>query len=304
MRTPLRVLMIEDDENDVILLKRYLQRSGFDVTAVCVETCEAMKQALCDAQWDIVISDFRLPNFNGSEALKQLKESELDIPFIIVSGAIGEEAAVEAMRIGAHDYVMKDNLTRLGPVIERELREVTVRNERRLTEKALSESENRYRTLIEHIPAITYIAKLDNLRTPYFFNQHVNKLLGFAPEEFLRQPDFWQQQIHPDDRIRVNNAIALCIGSHKPLNVEYRMLTRNKEALWFLDEATIVCDLDGIPTMLQGVMMNITDNKESQEALRNQFIFAQEIMESVTQLAERCQMNFFGIDKPNEEVEK
>jgi hypothetical protein len=65
-----------------------------------------------------------------------------------------------------------------------------------------------------------------------------------------------------------------------------------------------VCDLDGIPTMLQGVMMNITDNKESQEALRNQFIFAQEIMESVTQLAERCQMNFFGIDKPNEEVEK
>jgi PAS domain S-box-containing protein len=304
MKIPLHVLMIEDDENDVILLKRYLQKSGFEVTAHCVETREAMKKALSEEKWDIVISDFRLPNFNGSEALKQLKDSELDIPFIIVSGAIGEESAVEAMRIGAHDYVMKDNLARLGPVIERELREVTVRNEHRLAEKALRESENRYRTLIEHIPAITYIAKLDDLRTPYFFNQHVNKLLGFAPDDFLRQPDFWHQQIHPEDRERVNNEITKCIYKHKPLSVEYRMLTRDKQALWFLDEATIVCDLDGMPTMLQGVMMNITDNKESQEALRNQFIFAQEIMESVTQLAERCQMNFFGIDKLNEEQEK
>ena len=133
----LRVLIVEDSENDALLLLRGLSRGGFEPEFKRVETPEAMAAALSAQPWDIIVSDYSMPHFSGLAALWVLKQSGLDLPFILVSGTIGEDVAVEAMKAGAHDYVMKGNLQRLGTAIERELREAEVRKERKQTEERL-----------------------------------------------------------------------------------------------------------------------------------------------------------------------
>jgi signal transduction histidine kinase len=134
---PLQVLLIEDSEDDAALLDIELQRAGYAPVCHRVETREAMSSALERSAWDLIIADYRLPSFDGLAALALVKEKGLDLPFIIVSGYITEETAVAAMKAGAHDYVMKDKLARLGPAVERELREAEIRRERRRVEEAL-----------------------------------------------------------------------------------------------------------------------------------------------------------------------
>jgi len=139
MSTPLHVLIVEDNEDDVLLLLHELKRGGYDVTHERVETAETMRAALRRGAapgrgWDLVLSDNAMPHFGSVAALGVLQESGLDLPFIIVSGAIGEQAAVGVMKAGAHDYIMKGNLKRLTAAIERELREASVRRERKRAE--------------------------------------------------------------------------------------------------------------------------------------------------------------------------
>ena len=141
MSTPLRVLIIEDSEDDALLLERELTKNGYDLDSERVDTPEAMQSALASTTWDIVISDFVMPHFSGLDALRILQESRRDIPFIIVSGKIGEENAVEAMRAGANDYIIKGNLARLTPAIEREMRDVDDRSKCRRAEEQLLQAQ-------------------------------------------------------------------------------------------------------------------------------------------------------------------
>ena len=137
MAQPLRVLIVEDSDSDALLLLRTLRHGGFEPQFQRVDTSDAMAAALTAHSWDIVISDYSMPRFNGLAALALLKQSGLDLPFILLSGTIGEDVAVEAMRAGAHDYVMKSNPKRLTSAIERELREAEIRRERKQAEKRL-----------------------------------------------------------------------------------------------------------------------------------------------------------------------
>ncbi len=137
----LRLLHIEDSENDSVLLRHHLARSGYKLEFERVETLADLKASLDRQSWDVIISDYVLPEFSAPAALAVLKARSLDVPFIIISGAIGEETAVAAMRAGAHDYLMKDNLTRLVPAIERELHDCQIRRERKRAEEALRASE-------------------------------------------------------------------------------------------------------------------------------------------------------------------
>ena len=145
MEKSLRVLLVEDSEHDARLLLYELQREGYEPLYERVETGEAMANALDRQEWDLIIADYVMPHFSGLDALKLVQDKGLDIPFIVVSGKIGEDVAVEAMRAGAHDYILKDTLTRLNLAIGRELREAVVRRERRQVERALEESEERFR---------------------------------------------------------------------------------------------------------------------------------------------------------------
>jgi signal transduction histidine kinase len=134
---PLRVLIVEDSQDDATLLEIELQRAGYNPECRQVQTAEELRAALESQKWDLVIADYRMPRFDGLAALALVKQLGLDLPFIIVSGHITDETAVGAMRAGAHDYVMKDKLARLGPAVERELREAEVRRERRRAEEDL-----------------------------------------------------------------------------------------------------------------------------------------------------------------------
>ncbi len=140
MSTPLRVLLVEDSESDAALIVRHLSKAGYDVSQKRVETAGQMRAALEEPDWDIVIADYKLPGFDAPAALAILQQTGLDLPFIVVSGHIGEETAVALMKAGAHDYLMKDNLARLAPVVERELGEARMRRERRRGQEELRRS--------------------------------------------------------------------------------------------------------------------------------------------------------------------
>ena len=133
----LAVLIVEDCEDDALLIVRELKRGGYEVVFERVDTAAAMQTALSQRNWDIIIADYAMPHFSGLAALKLLKECRQDLPFIIVSGAIGEDVAVEAMRLGAHDYLIKGKLARLVPAVERELRDAEERHQRRRAQEEL-----------------------------------------------------------------------------------------------------------------------------------------------------------------------
>ena len=153
------VVIVEDQEDDASLMLRELRRAQFEPEFERVETEQELKAALEKGGWDIVLSDHGLPRFNSLQALNMLHESELDLPFIIVSGSIGEDLAVAAMKSGAHDYIMKNNLARLGPAAEREMREAETRRARRAAEEArlkpVQELEQAYTQLERRVREIT-----------------------------------------------------------------------------------------------------------------------------------------------------
>ena len=149
MSGPLRVLIVEDSEDDTLLLVRELRRGGYDPEFQRVETAEAMNAALEKQKWDIVLADYAMPHFDAIGALELFKEKGREAPFIIVSGAISEETAVAAMKAGARDYITKDKLVRLIPAIVRELRDAEVRRMRKQAEQALLEAHDKLEWRVE-----------------------------------------------------------------------------------------------------------------------------------------------------------
>jgi PAS domain S-box-containing protein len=185
MKPVLRVLIVEDSEFDAQMITSVVRKSGYDVVAERVETAETMEKALREKKWDIILSDYNLPTFSAPEALKILQASELDLPFIIISGGIGESTAVAAMKAGAHDYLMKGNLNRLAPAIERELREAANRRERREAREKLLESELRYRLLWESSPDAVLL--MDSDSKIHFGNPAVETVFGYKQDEIVGQ---------------------------------------------------------------------------------------------------------------------
>jgi PAS domain S-box-containing protein/putative nucleotidyltransferase with HDIG domain len=183
MDKPIRVLIVDDSEDDGLLLVRNLKSGGFNPSYEQVDTAEAMSKALDDQTWDVILCDNSMPTFNASSALELYKEKSLDLPFIIVSGTIADETAVAAMKAGAHDYIMKGNLARLSSAIDRELREAKNRQERRNTEIQLRKSEEKYRTLFEDSSDAIYLNNQEGELID--FNLSTLELFGYTREEML-----------------------------------------------------------------------------------------------------------------------
>lgn len=182
----LRVLIVEDSEDDALLEIRELKKGGYNPLYERVETFAAMKKALKEKQWDIILCDYKMPKFNGKQAIALLKETNIDIPLIIVSGTVGEETAIECMRSGANDYVMKDSLSRLCPAIARELEEAEVRIQRKRMGEDLEESENKYRLSFENVTDVIYTIDKDlNILS---VSPSVERVLGYKPQDFIGQP--------------------------------------------------------------------------------------------------------------------
>jgi PAS domain S-box-containing protein len=397
MPTALNLLLLEDQPSDAELVVHALRRAGFVPEWRRVET-EAEYLAALDPALDLILADYALPQFDGLRALELLRTRGLDIPLIIVSGTIGEERAVAALRCGAADYLIKDRLTRLGAAVEHALQQRRLRIEmqrieaalqnharlhqtvlssltaevvvldstgtiiavnaaweqfarthgdpqlittgiganyldvcrraadqfhdaeaalvlaglqamlagqqghftleygcaaptgdtwfvmhatplidrtgivvvhedisaRKQAEQALRAAEMKYRTLVEHIPAIVYQAALDATSSTLYVNERIEHILGFTRAEWLADPQRWLTQLHPRDLNQVLADVSRAQAGDTPIRSEFRMLTRDGRVVWFGDEAVVVRDADGRPLFLQGIMLDITARKHAE----------------------------------------
>ncbi len=199
----LNVMIIEDSRQDAFLITRKLKQSGYVVTTKVIDTQDAMQKALKEQQWDIIVCDYNMPHFSAPVALRILKESKIDIPFILVSGIIDENTAFDMVRSGAHDYIGKDNLSRLAPAIERELREAINRQKRRQIELALRNSEEKYRKLVETAGDAIIVA---DAQTGILIdaNQKAQEMLGMDKEKII---GMHQTQLHPKKEAKHYNDV-------------------------------------------------------------------------------------------------
>ena len=264
MSTPLRVLIVEDSEDDTLLLVRALRRGGYDPTFERVETPAAMTAALDQQTWDIVISDYALPHFSAPAALSLLQESGLDLPFIVLSGAIGEETAVEVMKVGAHDYIKKGNLARLIPAIERELRDAEVRRERQRAEEALRESEARYRAIFEQSADAIYVTTREGRFVD--LNQVGLDLFGYTWQE-LRELSIGELYVHPTERDRFRQEIE---RERFVRDYEVRLRKKDGTEMDCLLTSSVRQASDGDILGYQGFIRDLTEQKHLEEQMRQQ----------------------------------
>jgi len=266
LNRPLQILVVEDSENDALLLELAIHRSGANCVCRRVETAEEMAAALDAQGWDVIIADYVLPKFDGLAALALVKERRLDVPFIIVSGLITEDAAVAAMKAGAHDYVMKDKLARLLPAIAREMRDAEVRQARRASEKELLEEQS-FRAAIEtSIPSGIAVVDLDGRQS--YVNPAFCRMVGWTEAELLgRKPpfDYWP----PEERDNIAAALARVVeGPAPPGGLELRLCRKDGLRFDTLLLLTALKDsFDNITGWLSSVT-DITQLKQAEEALR------------------------------------
>ena len=185
MSVALRALIVEDSEDDALLIARELRRGGYDLTFIRVETPDAMIAELDKQVWEVVICDYVMPHFSAPAALSLFTEKGFDLPFIVITGKIGEETAVATMKAGAHDVILKDNLSRLVPAVERELREAEERRARREAEEALHSLRVFNERVVQSIQDGLVTLDLDFRIT--FWNKGMEEISGYEAEEMLGQ---------------------------------------------------------------------------------------------------------------------
>src|SRR5258708_3646705 len=262
MTTHLRVLVVEDYDDETSMLLRLFKQGGYEVEYERVETAPAMAAALSKREWDIVVSDFTMPQFSGLAALSQLQATGLDIPFILISGTIGEDLAVAAMKAGAQDYLLKDKLTKLVPTVARELADAQVRRQHREALEALKQSEERFRALIENSSDGITLINAD-LKTIYI-SQSDSRISGYSRDELLgKGPRF--ENVYPDDQATVQSIFQQVM--QKPdeiVKAQYRF--RHKDGSWRWLDVTAKNLIDN--PSVQAIIVNYRDITERIEADR------------------------------------
>jgi PAS domain S-box-containing protein len=265
MGIPLRVLLVEDLEDDALLLERVLRRAGYDTTSERIDTPAAMNAALDRQGWDIVIADYTLPEFDGLAALALVKERGLDLPFIIVSGSIGEDIAVGAMKAGAVDYIMKNNLSRLVPAVERELREAEVRRARKQAEESLQEHYQLMQAVFEGTSDVIYVK--DREGRYVMINSAGALAFGKSPAEVIGKKDL--QLVSPETASPITERDSQVLTSGKTQTHE-GPLTALGETRTYLATKAPWRDHQGNIIGIIGIARDITERKESEAQLQRQ----------------------------------
>lgn len=276
----LQALMIEDSPSDAALILRELRKAGFDLVYERVDTEAGVSAALAKENWNVVLSDYNLPGFSAMEALELLKKTNKDIPFILISGAVGEQTAVDLMKAGASDFIRKDNLSRLVPAIEREIREVKNRNERR-------RADARFRLLIEAIPQIVWILKAD--AGVEFYNRQWFEYTGFSSDHV--GPYDWQEVIHQADLPGVLVRWNESVQEKKSFEMECRFRRSDGTYRWHLLRSAPIQNEAGDVTEWFGTCTDIEQQKQA-VLMRDEFlsVASHELRTPITSLKLRLDM--------------
>jgi PAS domain S-box-containing protein len=292
----LRVLVVEDLENDALLLIRELKKGGYNPVYERVETAAAMKKSLKEKQWDIILCDYTLPKFSGPSAIALLREINIDIPILIVSGTIGEETAIECMRLGAQDYIMKSKMSRLCPAIARELVEVKSREKRKLAENLIKESEEKYRLLADHMTDLVWLMDL-NLKWTYI-SPSIEKVMGYNLEELVQLPldkllTATSFQLAMDVSSR---ELAAEMAAPQPLSPKaiMRLECRCKDGhtVWIESTYGFIRDENLKPLFIIGEARDITERMQAEELLKQSEAKYRLLADHVTDVIFTMDMNF------------
>jgi PAS domain S-box-containing protein len=273
MAVPLRVLLVEDSETDADLLLLAIERAGYSPSArrVCSEA--DLEEAL-DAAWDIVLCDWRMPGFGGPQALSLMRQRAIDAPIIIVSSDLGEDGAITAMKGGAQDYVAKHALARLGPAIERELRDAETR-------RALRDSEERFGKAFDYAPIAMFLVSVRGVILRV--NTAAAAMFGFREAEMVSLPTW--QFTHPDDLAATFEQLQrLLEGEISTWQIERRYLHRDGSILWGRSTTWLVRDAHGVGQYVVSQVQDITARKQLEEQTRRQ----------QAELAHRMRLATFG----------
>lgn len=267
---PLRVLFIEDSEDDAMLLTRHLRKEGYSLKSRRVSSLPDLEKALYEGNWDVVISDYVLPGFSALDALAKVQTWREDVPFVVVSGMLDEVTACSMMRAGAQDYLSKDKLDRLAPVIERERHESQIRRERRAALDAVRVNEERFSALAANVPGVIFQmqANASGALKFLYVSEASHMLFGLTVEDVLHAPDPLLGLILEEDRDSFLGDLKLADERQTTLNWEGRVHAADGTLKWI----NIRCSphiLDENTTLWEGVMWNITQSRQAEAELRD-----------------------------------
>lgn len=258
----LRILFIEDSENDVELVRAYLERSGYDIHLQQVETADVFSKALTDQTWDIILSDYSLPRFNAPKAYDILRKSKLDIPFIVVSGTIEGRTGVEMMKAGVQDFVLKNDFQRLLPSIEREVTEARFREKHR---RDLEQSESKFKHLADSIPQMLWVS--DSTGDLIYVNQGWYDYTGLSAEQTFGKG--WTRVLHHDDTKGVIEAYNEALQEEKVYFSEHRIKSNDGSYRWFMARGVPIRDADNKISSWYGTWTDIHEQRLLLEELKN-----------------------------------
>jgi PAS domain S-box-containing protein len=292
----IKLLLAEDSDDDERLVVRTLKRGGFDVQLERVQSAAAMTAAFQRQAWDAVISDYNMPGFSGLEALKILHATGQDIPFILISGTAGEELAVNALKGGASDYVLKKNLSRLPSVLERELEEAAIRRKYRKAQGELASSEHGLRQAQQ-------VARLAHVITGpdgsfEIWSDTLPPLIGVEPAQMPGSTREWLDRVHPDDRAAFR---AICIEAETKgtrVDVEYRL--QRADGAWS-HIRQVMEPLEGQPDPAGerrwfNTIQDVTEHKRAEQELRR-FRAAMEASGDGILLVDRASMRYIDVNQ-------
>jgi PAS domain S-box-containing protein len=266
VKSPLRILLLEDNTRDAELIQELLEADYFVCDVIRAQTRAEFVAGLENAGIDVILADYRLPSFDGLSALKLALDARADLPFIFVSGSLGEEVAIEAVKIGATDYVVKTRLSRLVPSVQRALREARERAERKQAEEALRRSE----MYLAEGQRMSHTGSWGwNISTDKFIcSEEYCRIFGFNLGEAKPTFQSFQDRVHSEDRALVQRTLDRAIHERSGFSIEFRISLPDGSSTYLHGMGHPVLTETGDLSNYIGTMMDITEHKRSEEALR------------------------------------